>query len=104
MKRNYLAPAIGIVRPPNVIIRAAAPLGALLFPKTTLQGDIPIECISRLPQVVESIRSDPMIHRKISIGTGNVVLQICSELEKSKQPEIAVPTLFIHGTSDSITE
>jgi alpha-beta hydrolase superfamily lysophospholipase len=92
------------VNPPHPIIRAAAPLGAILFPQITIEGNIDLQEISRLPQVLDSIRADPMIHRKISFGTGNVVLQIGHELDRSKQPEIAIPTLFIHGTSDSITE
>ena len=100
----FLAPAIGVVNPPNPLIKAAAPLGAILFPQITIEGNIDLKEISRLPEVLDSIRADPMIHRKISFGTGNVVLQICYELDQAKQPEIAIPTLFIHGTSDTITE
>lgn len=79
-------------------------MGAFFFPHVTIEGDIRLEEISRLPEVLETIRTDPLIHRKISFGTGNVVLQISSEIDSNKQPEIAVPTLFVHGTLDTITE
>lgn len=101
---TFVAPALGVVKPPNAIIRAAAPLGAFLFPHVTIEGDIRLEEISRLPEVLESIRSDPMIHRKISFGTGNAVLQITNEIDQTKQPQISIPTLLIHGTDDTITE
>ncbi len=100
----FLAPAIKVVNPPNPLLRAAVPLGAFLFPHVTIEGNIELKEISRLPEVLDSIRADPMIHRKISFGTGNVVLQIGYELDRIKQPEISIPSLFIHGTSDSITE
>lgn len=44
------------------------------------------------------------MHRKISFGTGKVVLEMCAEIEESEVPEIKIPCLFIHGTSDKITE
>lgn len=54
--------------------------------------------------MLETIEKDEFIHRKVSFGTGNVILEMCEELEKRRDPEIKVPSLFIHGTADKITE
>lgn len=98
------APAIGICRPPNILLRSLAPLAAKIIPTFTIEGDIRLPEISRLPQVLESIEKDQMIHRKVSFGTGNIILKLCNELERRKDPKICIPTLFIHGTADKITE
>ena len=98
-----LAPAIGIVRPPNIILRSLAPLAAKIIPTFTIEGDIRKSEISRIPEVVAALEADQMIHRKVSFGTGNVILQMCAELDNQTSPEIRIPTLFIHGTADSIT-
>lgn len=99
-----LAPAIGICRPPNILLRSLAPLAAKIIPTFTIEGDIRLPEISRLSQVLESIDKDQMIHRKVSFGTGNIILKLCNELERRKDPKICIPTLFIHGTADKITE
>ena len=44
------------------------------------------------------------MHKKISFGTGKVVLEMFAKLEEHPDPEIRIPTLFIHGTADKITE
>jgi alpha-beta hydrolase superfamily lysophospholipase len=95
---------LGIVNPPNIFIRKLAPLGAWLFPTVPVEGNIPVENISRLPKVIELIKSDPMIHRQISFGTGNVVLQLTNRLQLSRAPSIPLPVLCVHGTADRITE
>ena len=99
-----LAPAIGIVRPPHYIIKSLAPLAAKIIPTVTIEGDIRLPDISRLPKGLKAIEEDEMIHSKVSFGTGNVILEMCRELEGRSEPEISIPTLFIHGTADKITK
>lgn len=101
---SNLAPAIGISRPPNVLLRGFAPLAAKLIPTFTIEGDIRLPEISRLPHVLKALEDDPLMHRKVSFGTGKVVLEMCAELEEHEEPEINIPALFIHGTADKITE
>ena len=100
----FLAPAIGIVRPPNIFLKKLAPLGAKLFPTVTIEGDIRSGDLSRLPDVRQSLLDDPLMHRKVSFGTGNVMLQMTNVMDNTKVPEIPKPVLFIHGTADMITE
>ena len=100
----FLAPAIGIGRPPNIILRKLAPFAAKFIPTFTIDGDIRLHDISRLPEVLETIEKDEFIHKKVSFGTGHVILEMCDELEKRIEPEIKIPSLFIHGTADKITE
>lgn len=99
-----VAPAIGVCRPPNKIIRSLAPLAAKIIPTMTIEGDIRLHEISRLPEVLAALEADDLMHRKVSFGTGKVILEMCKELEEEEQPEINVPCLFIHGTADKITE
>jgi alpha-beta hydrolase superfamily lysophospholipase len=81
-----------------------APYAAKIIPTFTIDGDIRLHDISRLPEVLETIENDEFIHRKISFGTGHVILGMCEELESRGEPEIKIPSLFIHGTADKITE
>lgn len=81
-----------------------APFAAKVIPTFTIDGDIRLNDISRLPEVLEIIEKDEFIHRKVSFGTGHVILEMCSELERISDPEIKIPSLFIHGTADKITE
>lgn len=99
-----LAPAIGISRPPNIILRKLAPIAAQIIPTFTIESDIRLLEITRLPEVQKSLQEDTLMHRKVSFGTGNVVLEMCAELEGKDECEIKIPTLFIHGTADKITE
>lgn len=81
-----------------------APLAAKFIPTVTIEGDIRLPDISRLPEVLKDIEADEMIHRKVSFGTGSVILEMCEELERRGEPVISVPALFIHGTADKITK
>lgn len=92
------------MHPPNVVLRSMAPLGAWLFPAVTIDGSIHSRALSRLPEVCAAIEADPLMHRKISFGTGNVVLAMGRLLDETAEPEIPTPCLFIHGTADSITD
>lgn len=81
-----------------------APFAAKIIPTFTIEGDIrPFE-ISRLPEVWKAIEKDELVHRKVSFGTGSLILEMCGELEKEPEPEIKIPVLFIHGTADKITK
>lgn len=100
----FLAPAIGICRPPNIVLRTLAPYAAKIIPTFTIDGDIRTSEISRLPEVREAIEKDEYVHKKVSFGTGSLILEMCNELEKRSEPEIKIPSLFIHGTADKITE
>ena len=99
-----VAPAIGVSRPPNIILRKLAPLAAKLIPTFTIENDIRLQEISRLPEVQKALEADTMVHKEISFGTGNVVLEMLAEMEVKKEPEIKIPCLFIHGTADKLTE
>lgn len=99
-----VAPAFGVVRPPNAVLRALAPLGALLFPTVSIQGNISLSDLSRIPEVAESHRADEYGHQRISFGTGHLVLQMTAAVMGTAAPAIPRPVLLIHGTADRITE
>lgn len=100
----FVAPAIGIGRPPNIILKKLAPLAAKIIPTFTIENDIRLKEISRLPEVQKSLEEDELMHRKISFGTGNVVIEMFAKIEGTETPEIKIPCLFIHGTADRITK
>ena len=81
-----------------------APYAAKIIPTVTIDGDIRLNDISRLPEVLETIEKDEYIHKKVSFGTGNVILEMGAELDRRREPEIQIPSLFIHGTADKITK
>ncbi|MBI5823554.1 MAG: lysophospholipase [Chloroflexi bacterium] len=81
-------------------IMAAKVLGALM-PKATLPSGLDSTGISRNKAVVDAYQNDPLVHDKISLGFGKVMLGVTKwTLEHAS--EFPLPLLLLHGKADRI--
>ncbi|MBI3151929.1 MAG: lysophospholipase [Chloroflexi bacterium] len=81
-------------------IMAARVLGALL-PKTTLPSGLDSKDLSRNKAVVDAYNNDPLVHDKISLGFGRVMLGI-TKWTLEHAGEFSLPLLLLHGKADQI--
>lgn len=76
LKFRNLAPALGVDMPINPIKIYAAKSLSGIFPKVTIPTGIDVEAISRIPEVVEAFRKDPLRVTVISLQTGFTILKL----------------------------
>jgi len=83
-----------------VKIMLAKVLGSIM-PTVSMPSGLAVEGISRDQAVIEAYRSDPLVHDKISLGFGKIMLGVTKwTLENAGQ--FPVPLLLLHGKSDTI--
>lgn len=81
-------------------VLAAKVMGSLM-PKMTLASGLDVDAISHDLDVVKAYNNDPLVHDKISVGFGKILLQVCKyNLEHSA--EFSLPLLLMHGKEDRI--
>ena len=61
-----------------------------------------LEKLSRLPQVVQAYRNDPLVHPKISVRWFYGATE-AAKYAFAHIAELAIPMLLMHGTDDAIT-
>ncbi|MBE0682830.1 MAG: alpha/beta hydrolase [Anaerolineales bacterium] len=81
-------------------ILAAKVLGSLM-PNTTLPSGLNTAALSRNKAVVEAYRNDPLVHDKISLGFGKVMLGV-TRWTLEHAGEFSLPLLLMHGKADEI--
>lgn len=81
-------------------VLAAKVLGALV-PKVTLASGLDVHAISHDSKVIEAYNVDPLVHDKISVGLGKVLLQVC-KYNLDHSGEFPLPLLLMHGSADAI--
>lgn len=81
-------------------VLAAKVLGAL-FPKLTIASGLDVAAISQDPAVVAAYKKDPLVHERISVGFGKILLEVCSFNLKHAE-EFSLPLLLMHGKKDRI--
>lgn len=81
-------------------ILAAKILGSLT-PSTTLPSGLEAEGISRNQSVVNAYRSDPLVHDRISLGFGKIMLGV-TQWTLAHAGEFSLPLLLMHGKADTI--
>jgi acylglycerol lipase len=84
----------------RVKLWAARVLGTLI-PGLTLPTGLDVYAISRDTQVVEDYRNDPLVHDKMSVGFGKVMLDIIP-WTMEHAGEFSNPLLLMHGSEDNI--
>jgi alpha-beta hydrolase superfamily lysophospholipase len=81
-------------------ILAAKVLGAIL-PGVTLPNGLEVNAISRDKTVIEKYKNDPLVHDRVSLGFGKIMLGAAKwTLEHSF--EFALPLLMLHGKADAV--
>jgi alpha-beta hydrolase superfamily lysophospholipase len=81
-------------------IMMAKVLGALM-PNTSLPSGLDSTSISRDEKVVQAYNNDPLVHDKISLGFGRVMIGVTSWV-LAHACEFSLPLLLMHGKADKI--
>lgn len=84
-----------------LLIIAARVLGSL-FPHMSISNGLDLNGISRDPAMVQVYKNDPIIHNRITMGLGKVMLGVTNwTLENAGS--FPLPLLIMHGKADIIT-
>lgn len=81
-------------------VMAAQALGTLI-PKTTIASGLDSAALTRNTAVVEAYRKDPLVHDRISLGFGKVMLAV-NRWTLKHAGEFSLPLLLLHGKADAI--
>ncbi len=81
-------------------IMAAKVLGALI-PSVSLDSGLDENAISRDEKVVKAYNNDPLVHGKVSLGFGRIMLGV-TQWTLEHAAEFSLPLLLLHGKADEI--
>jgi len=81
-------------------ILAAKVLGAII-PKVSLPSGLDVNAISHDQSVIEKYKNDPLVHDKISLGFGKIMLET-TQWTLKHSGEFSLPLLLLHGKADAI--
>ena len=74
-----------------------------ILPKLTLNNEVDAKTLSRLPEVVEAYRTDPLVHNKISLRMYSEWADACKRIF-AHAGEIKLPLLILAGTDDQLID
>jgi acylglycerol lipase len=84
----------------KIKVMMAKVLGSLL-PNTSIESGLDPKSISRDEKVVQAYIEDPLVHDKITLGFGKIMIGVSSwTLAHAK--EFTLPLLLLHGKADMI--
>lgn len=83
-----------------VKIMAAKVLGSLI-PTTTMPSGLDSKAISHNEKVVQAYNNDPLVHDKVSLGFGKVMVGV-TKWTLEHAGEFPLPLLLLHGKADAI--
>lgn len=84
----------------KVKVMLAKVLGTLM-PSVTMPSGLDAKMISRLPEVVDRYKQDPLVHDRLSFGMGKDMLVTISWIYEHAS-ELQIPLLLMHGTDDKL--
>lgn len=96
------SPWIGLAFPDPAVKAALGRLLRGIWPTFSLPTDLDARKISRIPEVVEAYRNDPLVHGKISAALGITILDAAQEWQRYEGP-YPLPALLMHGAGDGLT-
>ncbi len=73
----------------------------VLIPKVAIASGLDSKGISRDEKVVKAYQNDPLVHDKISLGFGKVMIGVTS-WTLAHAGEFSLPLLLLHGKADAI--
>ena len=79
------------------------PIASKIVPRLALANEVDPKTISRIPEVVEAYRNDPLVHNKISTRLG-AEWQDATRSILSGAGQINVPFLILAGTADPLVD
>jgi len=74
-----------------------------LAPRLTMNNEVDARTISRIPEVVEAYRTDPLVHSKIS-SRMFTEWQRAAEDDLARAGEIKIPFLIVAGSDDALVD
>jgi alpha-beta hydrolase superfamily lysophospholipase len=74
-----------------------------LTPRLSMSNEVDPGTVSRIPEVVEAYRTDPLVHSKISSRTYTELLRAQQEIF-ARAGEIKIPFLILAGTDDKLID
>jgi acylglycerol lipase len=79
------------------------PIAAKILPRVSLANEVDPKTVSRIPEVVEAYRNDPLVHNKISTRLG-AEWQNATRTILSDAGQIKIPFLILAGTADALID
>jgi alpha-beta hydrolase superfamily lysophospholipase len=73
------------------------------LPRLTLNNEVDPTTLSRIPEVVEAYRTDPLVHNKISLRMYSEWADACKRI-LAHAGEIKLPFLILAGTDDRLID
>jgi alpha-beta hydrolase superfamily lysophospholipase len=73
-----------------------------LWPRLTLSTELEAAALSRLPEVVDAYRADPLVHDRASVRFGDEAFKAIDRIHQLAA-EFVTPVLMIQGGRDRIT-
>jgi alpha-beta hydrolase superfamily lysophospholipase len=74
-----------------------------VLPRLTLNNEVDPKSLSRIPEVVEAYRTDPLVHNKISLRMYSEWTDACKRIFEHAR-EITLPFLILAGTDDRLID
>ena len=79
------------------------PIASKIVPRLALANEVDPKTVSRIPEVVEAYRNDPLVHNKISTRMGAEWLDATRDV-LTRAGEIKIPFLILAGTADALID
>jgi len=79
------------------------PIASKVVPRLALANEVDPKSVSRIPEVVDAYRNDPLVHNKISTRLG-AEWQDATRVVMSRAGEIRIPFLILAGTADALID
>jgi acylglycerol lipase len=79
------------------------PIAAKILPRLALANEVDPKTVSRIPEVVEAYRNDPLVHNKISTRLGAEWQNATADV-LARAGEIKIPFLILAGTADALID
>lgn len=100
-----------VVSSPALKVKVAVPrwklqLGTVaskIAPRLTMSNEVDPGTVSRIPEVVEAYRTDPLVHSKISSRMFSEWQAACADI-LARAGEIKIPFLILAGTADALID
>ncbi len=82
---------------------ALARATSTIVPKLALENEVDPKVLSRIPEVVEAYRTDPLVHSKISSRLYSEWRAACKRIFE-RAGKISIPFLILAGTDDGLID
>ena len=79
------------------------PIAAKIVPRLALANEVDPKTVSRIPEVVDAYRTDPLVHNKISSRLYAEWVAACGQIFQHAA-EIKIPFLILAGTDDRLID